>query len=187
MSTMMTPEMTDQELRTIKAGIKFLQNNRSVLIERMAEMDEAENKKLLKEYEETILKLDYAVHGLKRMLADAHNAKRAEKASVIGAARYHKTMWLRERQALQKRIGEQRRQLDWLIKSNKRLTESAQAMLNDRVRLLMANEELRKLLISAHHSLGDEPACEGCPKEDCITRGVLTEGDEIKAWYPEKE
>lgn len=178
MSTMMTPETTEQEIKVIKAGIKYLQNNRGVLLDRMNKFDPEKDAQLLKEYEDVLQRLEYAVHGLKRMLADANNARRAEKVSVIGAARHHKSMWDRERKALQTRISEQRQQLHWLLENNKALRESTQEMLKDRMRLIAENAALREECITLHHSFGDEPLCAGCPKEDCIVRPVLEEGKE---------
>lgn len=166
MSSIMTTEMVEQELQLLKKGIKFFQKNRGVLIERMAEMDLEKDEELLKEYEDAVLRLDYAVHGLKRMLADGHNAKREQRKSVVGAARFHKEMWERERRSLQKRVGEQRRQLEWLIVKNRELREIVQNMLNGRVQLLAAIEAQKEDIAALRHSWPDGHMCEGCPKEE---------------------
>ena len=136
--------------------------------------EDAEKEK--QECEEAILRLDYAAQGVRRMLADANNALREEKVSVTGAARYHKTMWQKERKLLQARLSNQREQINALKKSNAQLADSCQQMLNDRVRILTENMQLREALISAHHCLAGEPVCDGCPKyEECLVPPVLEE------------
>ena len=176
--------MMRQEIGYLKAALKFFEKNRRRMIEHMTCLgaDEARERQ---DDEAVILRLDYAAQGVRRMLADANNALREEKASVAGAARYHKTMWEKERRLLQARIGNQRSQINALKMGNAQLKGSAQAMLNGRVALLaekMQLEEevraLREALISAHHCLAGEPVCDGCPKyEECLVPPVVEEAE----------
>ena len=151
------------ELQKIKDAKKFFEKNKSVLTINMRMVaDESQQEEYLKAIE----RLDYAAQGVKRMLSDANAAMRSAKLSEKGAARYNKTMWQRERAALQKRVREQRGQLESLIKHNKELMEATQSMLEDRVRLMTQVEALKEEVTALRHSWPDGHMCEGCPKEE---------------------
>ena len=96
---------------------------------------------------------------------DWERRRLVDQAAEQMRAMAHKAwMWNSERRSLQKRIGEQRRQLDDLLKKNKALQAACENVMADRKRLLEDIVQLR-------HQ-GEEPMCEGCPLEAaCAAEG----------------
>lgn len=100
-----------------------------------------------------------------RSKTDVERKYLVKQAAEQMRAMAHKAwMWKRERRSLLKRIGEQRRQLDGLMKKNKMLQVACETMMADRKRLLEDIVQLR-------HQ-GERPMCEGCPLEAaCAAEG----------------
>ena len=97
---------------------------------------------------------------------DAERKYLVKQAAEQMRAMAHKAwMWNRERRSLQKRIGEQRRQLDDLLKKNKALQAACENMMADRKRLLEDSKRLLEDIVQLRHQ-GEEPVCEGCPMSE---------------------